>query len=1043
MSSLETKSLPYPHVCVVEASAGSGKTYALARRYLELLISPRLVFAEVPLKNILAITFSNKATLEMKARILDFLKKMALDKFCEPDQKELIIAGLGVDAAHARQKAHAIMDILVKNYNFFQVQTIDSFINAILSGCAYKLGLSSVFRIKTDYKEPLSLSLDRLIDRAADDKQIAGLFKKFLAQYLFLEDKTSWFPRQDILKMMGALFFESNIRGVPFYRSRLEARDAVALKKKILREIRTLLEGLPVGTHATFEKSLRSFLEKDRQGFDVAELSDYFSREDFPITKKGKADLKVDKLWQDIREHLRELCEAESVLVFNPYIDIFDFVVKDFRALARKDDVLFLEELNLQARRLFDEEGVTVPELYYRLSSRLRHFLIDEFQDTSRLQWQNLYPMVLEALSTGGSVFYVGDKKQAIYRFRGGEVALFDAVPQTLVSFDVIKRSLGCNYRSAGVLVAFCNDCFSGPNLRRFLLEKNEVAKKGVVFNAAEEEEVLKVFENAAQEAIAGHEGGYCRLESLQGDTREERDVDAKAKILGLIRDLSGRFAYRDIAVLARENDEVELLTGWLVENHIPVESEKTLNIRNNALVKELVSFLSFLHSPIDDLSFASFILGEIFAKACGKETREFRDFVFEVGQKRTKEKSVTLYREFRAHFASSWEALVDEFFKSVGFVPLYELVVSIYKTFAVFENFPGHQGFFMKFLEVVKSQEQERPGLALFLEYFRNAPDAELYVHVADTDSVRILTIHKAKGLGFPVVILPFLEMNVRVNARVTSPEGGVLVLRRISEKTRSFSPDLDAIYRKEYLKAFIDELNALYVGLTRSQEELYLYIAPKAKKGVNLAGLLIAGGSREIGAKKTSGKKTAQEKPGVSAIPLSRYQDWIEVLREEFVAPGFLANREKRHQGEALHCILSEIGGLTPQDAEEVLARACQKARCRFPFIRNWEKLDSRIASVIAAKKLRPFFFVEDASVKREKEVVDRSGHTRRIDRLIVHPEEVWVVDFKSSSQEKDEGRRQVQEYLGLMARLYPGKAVKGFLVYLDNASLEEVHE
>lgn len=1043
MSSLETKSLSFPHVCVVEASAGSGKTYALAKRYLELLISPRLVMGEVPLKNILAITFSNKATLEMKARILDFLKRMALDKFSSAAQKELIIAGLGVDEAHARQKAHLIMDILVKNYNYFQVQTIDSFINAILSGCAFKLGLSSAFRIKTDYKDTLSLSLDRLIDKAAGDNDVAELFKKFLAQYLFLEDKTGWFPRQDISNMLGVLFFESNTRGVPFYRSRLEARDGIALKKKILCLMRALFEDLPAGTRATFEKSLGSFLEKGREVFDVSELSDFFAREDFPITKKGRVGFKVGKLWQDIRKHLKELCEEESVLVFNPYIDIFGFVIEDFRALAHKDDVLFLEELNFQARRLFDEEEVTVPELYYRLSSRLRHFLIDEFQDTSRLQWKNLYPMVLESLSTGGSLFYVGDKKQAIYRFRGGEVALFDLVPETLVSFDVIKRSLGRNYRSASALVAFCNDCFSGSNIRRFLKAKDEVTKKGVIFNAVEEEEILRVFENATQETAAGHEGGYCRLESLEGDTREERDADTKLKVMGLIRDLAQRFDYRDIAILTRENDEVELLTGWFVENHVPVESEKTLNIRNNALIKELVSFLLFLHSPIDDLSFASFILGEIFAKACGKNTREFRDFVFEVGQKRSKEKSVTLYREFRLIFAQSWEALIDEFFKNVGFVPLYELVVSIYKTFAVFENFPGHQGFFMKFLEVVKSQEEERPSLALFLEYFRNAPDAELYVHVADTDSVRILTIHKAKGLGFPVVILPFLEMNVRVNTHVTCLEGENLVLRRISEKYRLFSPSLDALYRKEYLKAFIDELNALYVGLTRSQEELYLFIPQKSGRGVNLAGLLIAGGSKEIGTKKASGKKKAEERPRVSGIPLSRYKDWIEILREEFGSPGLLVNREKRHRGEALHFILSEIGDLAHQDEGEVLARAYQKARCKFPFIRDWEELAFLVASVVAKKKLRPFFFVEDGCVIREKEVVDRSGHTRRIDRLIVKPEEVWVIDFKSSPQEKDEGRRQVQEYLGIMAHVYPAKTIKGFLIYLDSSSVEEVHE
>ena len=148
-----------PSVHIVEASAGSGKTYALAKRYLGLLINPSLKPDQIPLETILAITFTNKAAAEMKERILEFLKKIALDKFSQPKEKADILASLAVEEGYARRKAFKIMDYLIRNYNFFGVQTIDSFINTILSGCAFKLDLTASFKTKKYYSHYISYIL--------------------------------------------------------------------------------------------------------------------------------------------------------------------------------------------------------------------------------------------------------------------------------------------------------------------------------------------------------------------------------------------------------------------------------------------------------------------------------------------------------------------------------------------------------------------------------------------------------------------------------------------------------------------------------------------------------------------------------------------------------------------------------------------------------------------------------------------------------------------------------------------------------------------
>src|SRR3989338_2339124 len=197
MSDIFIKTFQFPEVRVVEASAGSGKTYALAKRYVQLLLTPSLISENISMRQILAITFTNKASLEMKARILHFLKKIALGQLSVLETED-ILKPIQLDPIKASQRAFSVMEELIRQYNFFQVQTIDSFINALLSGCALKVGLSANFKIKTKSREYLGYSLDQLIDQAHDKREIYTIFENFLHQYLFIENRSGWFPKKDI-----------------------------------------------------------------------------------------------------------------------------------------------------------------------------------------------------------------------------------------------------------------------------------------------------------------------------------------------------------------------------------------------------------------------------------------------------------------------------------------------------------------------------------------------------------------------------------------------------------------------------------------------------------------------------------------------------------------------------------------------------------------------------------------------------------------------------------------------------------------------------
>lgn len=1037
-----------PEVCVVEASAGSGKTFALAKRYVQLLLaSPSNVSA---LKAILAITFTRRAASEVKARILEFLKKIALNSL-SPAERAEIIDPLGLTENEAKSRAFVVMEGLIRNYNFFQVQTIDSFINALLSGCSFKIKLSANFKIKRNSREYIAASLDRLIDRAVDEKDVRQVFSHFLHQYLFIENRSGWFPKKDLLKLMTVLFSQGNSFAREFVPVPLAGEDIFIEKRTILKLMRELRDILPENTHATFAKNFHVFLKDHPDSFDIDDISNSFVNEEFPFTKGKPPGKDVEHCWKVIRRELKNLCEMEATSIFNPYIDVFRLTMDELKALALKEDVLFLEELNKKARSLFDDGLVTVEELYYRLATRFHHYMVDEFQDTSRLQWENLSMMVEEALSTGGSLFYVGDKKQAIYGFRGGDSSLFDEVKEQFADY-VREEVLENNYRSRANIVDFNNWIFSQENLERFIAQKQEHdleknKKNAVSLNNDDLQEVRRVFANAHQNARPGFDGGLVRVELLEGDKKEEREEVSRAKILGLVEDIRQRFVLGDIAILTRNNSEVEDITGWLLEAGIAVESERTSNVQANKTIQEIIALLRFLNSPIDNVNFAQFILGDVFAQASGVKASEWSAFVFGLRSRISTDPSFYIYREFRDRYPELWARFFEDFFKNVGLYPLYEFTVNLIERLGVHQDFPGDRGFVMHFLQVIKKQEKEHGDLTTFLEYFEDPLPEDLYVNVTGREAVRVLTVHKAKGLEFPVVILPALEMEVKVGSGgrdgqqsfIASPAEDGTHLFRLKEKYCQFSPQLRTLYQAEYKNVFLSELNNIYVALTRAAHELYIFIPSKSGSSLNAAQFLIPEDRYGIGKPVEPAKQKISRADHLELAPaVSR--DWIGFLRDEF-ADLSVAHRDARRQGELAHFFLSFVGNLDQAGLEECLRQAMAQAGSAFTAVHDAGAMEKDIRKLVQVPQIKPFFYTGKDEVFCEREIVDAFGETKRIDRLIVRTNSVDVIDFKSSKENSEQHHKQVSNYMKLMAQIYPRKKIQGWLIYLDEGSLEKV--
>ena len=1028
-------------VFIVEASAGSGKTYTLAKRYLSLLFSPELSPQDVPLRLILAITFTNKAAFEMKERILELLKKICLDAFDSPAERKDIMAALAVTPEAARRKAGVIMEHLLRNYNFFQVQTIDSFINALLSGCAFKLELSAHFRIRHDRSAYLRYGLDQLIEKAASQKGLRARFDRFLHQYLFLENRTSWFPKADIARIMERMLSYSDTYASPFSRHAGSAGDLVSRKRAIAERIRTLNDRQVEGTDRRFSAKLSMLAAAEPGALQVEDLAAFFDRPRYPATKGFIVPEDVAMLWDRLREDIRALCEAEAFILFNCYIDIFEHFFDEFRQAAAADDVVFLSELNRHARFLFDSGFVTVPELYFRLASRFRDYLIDEFQDTSGLQWRNLFGLIEDGLSRGGTLFFVGDKKQAIYRFRGGEVMLFDQVQQQLAAFGQERTLLSRNFRSCEEIVTFNNELFSQENLMKALSAINE-RKRATALRMSDEDmtDIAAFFKDAHQTGREDKPGGVVAVNLFEAADEDRLHELIRERLLKLLDSLKERYDWKDIAVLARSNEHVELCAGWLIAAGIPVESDRTLDIRRHPLIKELISLLKFLRSPIDNLAFASFILGDIFLAASGLKKSDVERFLFSLARGKNSGTRPAYYRAFRAAYPRAWDASVEGLFKSVGFVPLYELVVSCLSRLNVLENFPRYQGFFMKLLELIRSSEEEHPTLAEFLRFFEEAPQDELYVDVSGSDAVSVLTVHKSKGLEFIVCICPFVCLDAESGGTVVYPDDSGLSLLRLKKEYTRFSGQLDRIYRLEYKKAFIDELNNLYVAFTRAREELHIFVPGKSKGRFNYARELFSG--REgIRGKPVSRTSPSQSSGPVLDLEPSQFKDWIPLLKTEYLGQDEVQNRSARLAGEMLHNIfacLKDLSqtGLSRKIRDAVRTAAAQSA---VPFSTD---IEERIAAMLARKTWKDFFFSPWAHVLTEWTVVGQDSETKRIDRIVVKDNEAWVIDFKSSGASGDVHREQVRRYISIVSGIYPKKKIRGFLLYFDSDTVEEVY-
>ncbi|MCK9582875.1 MAG: UvrD-helicase domain-containing protein [Endomicrobiales bacterium] len=1030
---------------IISASAGSGKTFAIAKRYVRLALGLEKSGFYADPSSILAITFTNKAALEMKRRILLFLKKIAFDSFENPNEKAELLHGSQLTQEQLKNKAVEVLDGIFKRYGKFRVQTIDSFVKAVLDGFAFELGLSASFSVESSHKEALSEALQVALTNAQNDTVLKNEFIEFADRYRMQNDTVVWLFSDKLLSTVSQLYNESASCGFDFAKPfALSTQDIKAKRESFIKLNAQLLEKLPKGTHKGFIKAINKTNETGIY-FSVEGLGAYYKKEKIEITKNNESNEEAEYIFAKVKEELASIALAEAGSYYNSYLDVYNAVLSEVGRIAKHKDQLFLIELNGRMQELAQYKGVNPSEIYLHLAARYSHLLLDEFQDTNPLQWRNLTPLIEEALSCeNGSVWIVGDVKQAIYGFRGGDSKIFASAYTQLEKYNPQKSSLLNNYRSAKEIVEFNNAVFSKENLCAFI----EIIKINSDDNVLVEninsvkDALLSNFERVTQNAMSSS-SGFVSVQ-YYGDKKEKTKQEwgdyLKEKFLKTIVELKSRYAYSSIAVLVNDNKDAAQFTQWLLEKNIPVKSDATTNILQNCLICQSIAFMTFLNSPIDNLAFATFIEGEVFTKASKISQEEIRNFIFNWHKTNRQD---YLYRAFEKHYKTAWDSLIAPLFSSAGFMPLYEYFSTFIEKFAIFKNFPGNEVFFVWLLNIIKEGEEKLGEYATFNEYLLTLDPKKLCIPSADVDAVQVLSIHKAKGLEFDAVVLPAFafDFGAHRDEVETVEYNGKLSLIKAGLKEAGYSKELKNLYMDIKKPKIIDAFNVAYVALTRAKKELFVFVPANSRNSNNLARFLL----NETKQGNIENSLIMPELASSNKMPQPDCRDWLEFLRSEFPASEEIKGRVAIKNGKLYHLVLSKIGNLSALSEVEISKIASSAAAFALNSIftnKNLESFNTEIYKFISSKELKDVFFNEQAEVSCEREIQDANGFTLRMDRLVVG-ENVLVVDFKSSKDNIVEHISQVQNYIDTICPVFAPKKVKGAIVYIDTQEVIWVKE
>ena len=1007
---------------VYTSSAGSGKTYTLSRFFIRLLLqndNPSYF------RTIAALTFTNKAANEMKERIFNNLVVLSQDVSKITDEKkrtetfrllEDYSSYIGISKEKTQEQSAKIVSEILHNYTDLTVQTIDKFTHKIIRPFSRDLNISPDFSIELGEDDIIKKSVDLLLQKSSGDEFLSKILLDF-AYYKVEEGKRFQTFEDDlnglasVFKKEDAISYLNNYREYTlsfFFDKKQEIKHKLAdVTKLITSEAKQAVslfksKGIDALDFYYTKSGVGVFFEKIANG-DVpnsinSSVLKALEEDKWYTDNKHSSAALIDEISPALKQHLAIIVE-HLPNYFNMqflYARIFptallNEIEKIINDVKESQNILTISDFNKLISELINSSHLSVPFLYERIGERYNHYLIDEFQDTSVLQWNNLLPLIDDSLAKGNANLLVGDGKQAIYRFRNGDVEQFVQLPKLInksnenyhhfentLERNFKKETLATNYRSYSNIIEFNNELFKAiyPSLNPYQ---------------------QKIYEDVAQKS-SGKNGGYVNVQFYEGKTFKD---EAKEYTLTAIKDaLNCGYNLSDMAVLVRTRNEINDVAEYLVSNAIEVISEESLKLTYSKDVRVVVEYFKLLVNPSDVLQAVSLLM----ALAPNLNTQELHNLL--------KEKTV-------------WKFLQDEYsvYKSNVQFSVFEAMSNAVKSFGLDENTTYFQQFKSYVWERFKKEGvsiSDFVSLWKVLEEKNNIPSLK---NAASANAVQIITAHKSKGLQFKVVIIPFANwtVNFRETIKWIQPEGVddlTHLAVNITPNTLQKTP-YSLIAEEESKEAFLESLNILYVALTRAEEHLYVFV--ESKKGIgkeiNLAlqqTSIYNDNCIELGEKK---KYSTQDEYRSTDLFVINKTPRIKELALHIAPNADIywneSSANEADYGTLFHEIIRKIKTL--RDVEKILSQITTDGKISTD---QKEKLIQDISVMLSNSKLQEVFS-ENNNVFNEKEIGANGKHFR-VDKLSLTPSgKIYLLDFKTG-EESSAHKKQIDEYKNVLQTL-----------------------
>lgn len=1078
---------------VYKASAGSGKTFRLTVEYIKLLIKNPFAF-----KTILAVTFTNKATEEMKMRILSQLYGLWKTLPDSDGYMKEITSSLNLSESQVSRQAGIALISLIHNYNYFRVETIDSFFQSILRNLAHELDLTANLRIGLNDIQVEEQAVDQLIESLSKTSVIL----QWLISYIFsnIEEDKSWyvigqvkqFGRnifQDFYKeisddlngiVTGKNFFERYTKQLRTVREEADKRMAEYAEEF---ERKTAEAGLTTTSYAGKKSGIGSYFNKiksndysDKKCINATLMKcmdsvDYWATKNSPdkdaifaVVNGGLMQLLHDA--EKARPQMWKLRSSVDVTLRHlNKLRLLNSIEVKVREINDEANIFLLSDTQYLLHTLIKDTDS--PFIFEKAGCQLEHIMIDEFQDTSVVQWQNFKVLLKECMSRACEDndtirnLIVGDVKQSIYRWRSGDWRLLNNIEAQFASpkENIDAKTMEINRRSEYNVVKFNNAFFS-------LAVKQEHADE-LKFNTEDTaEELLTAYKNVRQEPHNYKEkNGFVKITLLPNEGYETNTLANIEETIDLLRSKGAET--NDIAILIRYNRHIPLIADYFMDKRpdISIVSDEAFRLDSSTAVNTIIQALRLLTHPTDTLTKAN--LAVTYHKSILQDDMTDSDILTRTG---CDDKDID--NMLPPTFINNCEELAKK--------PLFDIIEHIFTSFEL-NRLDNQSAYVCAFYDQVTDFISNNPGdIDSFLDVWNETVHSKT-IQSSEINGIRLISIHKSKGLEFAHIIIPFCDWRIEnpnttiwCNPKEEPFNNLPLVPVDYNKKL------MDTIYaddfKNEHLQNTVDNLNLLYVAFTRAKKNLFVVGKKgkdKAKNRSEIIAYCLDGLSKELdgssltgvdndaeatvfsyGELYTDSKKKDEKSANVFLHDVETHKMEIQTPSYEMVfkqsnkSEDFIKGKDIEGEkgdkyikmGNILHKLFSMIR--TTDDIDGVL-KQLEFDGVLYDKDITVGKMRSMLAKILVDKRVIDWFsphwqvfnecdilFIDNENKKAKKE---------RPDRVITDGKEVKVIDFKFGKPQ-ERYQSQVQSYMKLLIEMGYHN-VHGYLWFVYSNKIEEV--